>query len=65
MKIKRTRKFRDYTVMEVRDPGVNSRHVYYEKGNIRLIVSELVDANLDGLIRSFEPVGNAKEGVSP
>jgi hypothetical protein len=58
--IKRRRTMRDYTVLEVHDPGTGSRNVYYLKKGYMLIVGpnriSFNDPDLDHLIVTFAPV---------
>lgn len=60
---RRTRKYQDYTVFEVIDPGTKAKSVYYVKDNLALTLGDPVDFEdkaLDELVSSFQAVQRPK-----
>ncbi len=58
--IVKSRKCKDYSVLEVHNPGVNGKWVYYLKADAAFIVSgkplDFNDPVLDKLVGSFEKI---------
>jgi hypothetical protein len=66
--VKGRRKLGDYTVLDIRNPGLEANWIYYLKNGVALIVQDpqykpipFMDHNLDRLIKSFSPVREEKE----